>query len=151
MDERRDDPQIQKLFMTVSHAYFVSLFHQLNEIGIHPGQVPLLMLLQRDRELSQKEIAYRLCLSAPTVTMSIRRLEKSDMVGKCQDKKDQRVSRIYLTEKGRECTEQIKKIFDANEKKLVRGFSEAELCLFQRFCRQLRENIKTLERGMEEA
>ena len=43
----------------------------------------MLMLLQRDRELSQKEIASRLCLSAPTVTMSIRRLEKSDMVGKC--------------------------------------------------------------------
>lgn len=149
MDEK-DNAQIQKMLMTVSHEYFVSLYHQMDEIGIHPGQVPLLVLLSREKELSQKEITVRLGLSAPTVTTSIRRMEKGNLVDRRQDEKDQRVSRIFLTEKGRKCTAQIQKIFDANEKKLIQGFSEAELCLFQRFCRQLKENIKTLERSQEQ-
>ena len=143
----QEDTQIQKLLMRVSHAYFVSMYHQLDEIEVHPGQVPLLILLNRERELSQKEIAGKLCISAPTVATSIRRMEKGQMVDRRQDEKDQRVSRIFLTEKGKACTAQVQKIFAENEKKLIQGFSEAELCLFQRFCEQLEENIKTLERG----
>ena len=133
--------------MQASHAYFVRLYHQLDEIGIHPGQLPLLRLLDIQDGLSQKEIASRLSLSAPTVTMSIRRLEKNGLVSRQQDQRDQRVSRIYLTDLGESCAAQIEKILVQNEKVLQRGFNEAELCLLKRFCEQLRENIQQSEGG----
>lgn len=95
-----ENNEIQELLMQASHAYFVRLYHQLDEIGIHPGQLPLLRLLDIQDGLSQKEIASRLSLSAPTVTMSIRRLEKNGLVSRQQDQRDQRVSRIYLTDLG---------------------------------------------------
>ena len=65
--------EIQELLMGVSHAYFVKIYHQLKQIGIHPGQLPIIKLLDFHDGLSQKEIAGKLFLSAPTVTMSIRR------------------------------------------------------------------------------
>ena len=150
MEETRENLSVQKLLMSVSHAYFVSLYHQLKELGVHPGQVPLLFLLEREDRLSQKEIVERLGLSAPTVTMSIRRLEKGEFVTRRQDENDQRVSRICLSGKGRDCTARMQEIFDDNEKKLTRGFRETELCLFHRFCEQLKENIQTLEGGNRE-
>lgn len=149
MEKNGEEIQIQKLLMSVSHAYFVSTFHQVKALGIHPGQLPILKLLMHERGLSQKEIAKRLCLSPPSVTMSIQRMEKAGMVSRSQDEKDQRVSRIDLTEKGKKYTDEIEKIFEKNEKKLRQGFSEAEICLFDRFCRQLKENIGQLERRPE--
>ena len=60
--------EIQELLMGVSHAYFVKIYHQLKQIGIHPGQLPIIKLLDFHDGLSQKEIAGKLFLSAPTVT-----------------------------------------------------------------------------------
>ena len=138
---------IQELLMGVSHAYFVKIYHQLKQIGIHPGQLPIIKLLDFHDGLSQKEIAGKLFLSAPTVTMSIRRMEKANMVSRRQDEKDQRISRIYLTEEGRASAAKIAALQEENEKMLRRGFSEAEIYLFKRFCEQIKENIKELERG----
>ena len=139
--------EIQELLMGVSHAYFVKIYHQLKQIGIHPGQLPIIKLLDFHDGLSQKEIAGKLFLSAPTVTMSIRRMEKANMVSRRQDEKDQRISRIYLTEEGRASAAKIAALQEENEKMLRRGFSEAEIYLFMRFCEQIKENIKELERG----
>ena len=137
--------EIQELLMGVSHAYFVKIYHQLKQIGIHPGQLPIIKLLDFHDGLSQKEIAGKLFLSAPTVTMSIRRMEKANMVSRRQDEKDQRISRIYLTEEGRASAAKIAALQEENEKMLRRGFSEAEI--YKRFCEQIKENIKELERG----
>ena len=108
--------EIQELLMGVSHAYFVKIYHQLKQIGIHPGQLPIIKLLDFHDGLSQKEIAGKLFLSAPTVTMSIRRMEKANMVSRRQDEKDQRISRIYLTEEGRASAAKIAALQEENEK-----------------------------------
>ena len=68
------------------------------------------------------------------------------MVERKNDEKDQRVMRIYLTEKGRRLTETAKMYIEENEKALFRGFSESELCLMKRFFKQMADNLEGVTR-----
>lgn len=133
------------LFMRASHAYFQKSFQQLNNIGLHPGQPPMLWHIFEEEGLSQKELARRLQVKPPTVNVSLQRMERADYICRRQDEKDQRVSRIYLTEKGRQLASRIGVIMKANEEQITRGLTEAEVCLLSRFLKQLIANIGSIE------
>ena len=145
MTDEKLENSIQGLFMRATHVYFQKNFQLLNEFGLHPGQPPMLWHLFREEGLSQKELACRLKVKPPTVNVSLQRLEKADYICRSQDERDQRVSRIYLTEKGRELAERLERMMAENEVQMTRNFTEAEICLLSRFLRQLTENIEAIE------
>lgn len=145
MKDEKLDNTIQGLFMRATHTYFQKNFHQLNGFGLHPGQIPVLWHLFREEGLSQKEIANRVKVKPPTVNVSLQRLEKMECIYRKQDTKDQRVSRIYLTEKGRDLSKRIERVIQNNEIQMTRNFTEVEICLLGRFLKQLIENIESME------
>lgn len=53
-------------------------FGQMQELGIYPGQIPVLGLLAHKDGLSQREIAEKLHIKPPTVNVTVQRLEKRD-------------------------------------------------------------------------
>lgn len=128
--------------MELSHLYFLKNFNQFSEKGLHPGQLSMIRLLMKNPGLSQREIARRLHVKPPTVTVGIRRLEKNEFLYKKTDSEDQRITRIYLTEKGVEVYDEIQKIMNENEQLLFKDFSETEICLMHRFFIQMIHNIK---------
>lgn len=136
---------IQELVMRTAHAYFQKNFQQLQGIGLHPGQPPVLCQLYREEGLSQREIAQRLKVKPPTVNVSLQRMERASYIYRKQDEKDQRVSRIYLTERGRQLVCQIERVMEKNEAQMTRNFTEAEICLLSRFLEQIIENIESIE------
>ena len=81
--------------------YVEKCFGKLKGLGIHPRQMPILAVLWKEDGCSQKELASQLGVKPPTVTVSIQRLEKIGIIVRKQDEKDQRISRIYLTEEGK--------------------------------------------------
>lgn len=135
---------LQGLFLKITHEYFVKNFRQFMDIGIHPGQIPVLRILNAEKGLSQKEIARELHIKPPTVTMTIKRLEKAGYVRRAQDQRDQRIVRIFLTEEGQKANARIEEVMDNNERILAKGFSQTELCLFYRFFQQMLENIESI-------
>ena len=50
----------------------------MQELGIYPGQIPVLGLLAYKDGLSQREIAEHLRIKPPTVNVTVQRLEKQD-------------------------------------------------------------------------
>lgn len=133
------------LFMQASHAYFQKSFQQLNNIGLHPGQPPMLWHIFEEEGLSQKELARRLQVRPPTVNVSLQRMERADYICRRQDEKDQRVSRIYLTEKGRQLAEQIGEMMKDSNSRMTQGFTEAEICLLTRFLKQMIVNMESIQ------
>ena len=97
---KETEDSLQNMLVKLTHLYFKRAFAALKETDIHPKQVPLLGLLSTQEGQSQREIPQALKISAPTVAVSIKRLEKSGILERRADEKDQRMSRIYLTEKG---------------------------------------------------
>ena len=104
-------------------------------------KIPLLHLLGTQEGLSQKEIAQKLGIKPPTVNVSIQRMEKGGYVYRQADLKDQRVTRIYLTDKGKEIEEKIVAMMAESEEIIIRGFSESEICLVKRMLRHMADNL----------
>lgn len=140
IDKRRDS--IQGCILEVSHAFLQRNFEKAMELQVHPGQIPVFRILSEHEGFSQREIAEELKIKPPTVNVSIQRMEKSGFVYRKPDVQDQRVTRVYLTEKGRQVDEKLKKIMDDNEEVITRGFSESELCLLKRMLREMTENLE---------
>ena len=101
-DEKERQSSFLSLFMKVDRYFMTKCFGQMQELGIYPGQIPVLGLVSGRDGLSQREIAKILHIKPPTVNVSIQRLEKAGFLYKKPDEKDQRVTRIYMTEKGKE-------------------------------------------------
>ena len=123
------DMSFLSMFMRIDRRFMGKCFGQMQELGIYPGQIPVLGLLAYKDGLSQREIAEHLRIKPPTVNVTVQRLEKAGFLFRKADEKDQRVSRIYLTEKGKQAKERGMKRVEENEKILLDGFSDAELCL----------------------
>ena len=138
------DSNIQELLTEIARRYTGKCFGQFMEIGIYPRQMPIMGLLKEHDGYSQSELAARMHVKPPTVTVTVHRLEKAGMVIRRPDKKDQRVTRIYLSEKGRQVMEKATQAVAEHEKILFGDFSEAELCLMRRFFLQILENIQKI-------
>ena len=123
------------MFMKVDRHFMTKCFGQMQELGIYPGQIPVLGLVSGRDGLSQREIAKILHIKPPTVNVSIQRL----------DEKDQRVTRIYMTEKGKEIKAKALERIHKNEAVMMEGFSEAEQCLLRRFLEQILVNIEKIQ------
>ena len=142
--ENNNEKSIQRLIMEISRMYMEKCFGKLKSLGIHPRQMPILAVLWKEDGCSQKELASQLGVKPPTVTVSIQRLEKIGIIVRKQDEKDQRISRIYLTEEGKAIINEGMRMAKEGEKQVLNGFSESELCLMKRFCIQIKENIAAM-------
>ena len=142
MEAEKREEDLQNLFIRLTHLYFKKAFALVKDTGIHPNQVPLIGLVYCREGISQKEISQALRISPPTVAVSIKRLEKAGIIERRADGKDQRLSRIFLTEKGRAVTGKVRECIKEKEKALFKGFSESEVCLLRRFFLQMIQNLE---------
>ena len=65
-------------------------------------------------------------LSHPTVSGLLSRLEQKGFIALRTDDNDRRSKRIYILPKGAECHDRMHRVIEANERRMVEGFSEAE-------------------------
>lgn len=140
--EQDNEKSIQRLIMEISRMYMEKCFVKLKKVGIHPRQIPILAVLYRRDGCSQKELAQELGVKPPTVTVSIQRLEKNGLLIRRQDEKDQRVSRIYLSDAGNAIIKEGMQMAREGEKQILSGFSESELCLSEDFVSRLRKILR---------
>lgn len=142
--EEERSRSLQGAFMRLMHRYTEVCFVQLKHVGIHPGQLPFLKIIKYSEGISQSELATRLHVKPPTIAVSVKRLEKAEVIYRRPDPDDMRISRIYLTEKGMELAGQIEVLLEANEKALAAGFSEEELELAKCFFDRMVQNLDVL-------
>lgn len=142
INNEMDDDSFQDLFIKMSHLYFKKTYQQLADTGVHPGQIPMIKLLGESEGLSQRELSDRLHIKPPTVTVSLRRMERSGLIERIADVNDQRRIRIYLSEKGKSFNKKTHELVKTNEQYLFEGFTEGEVYLLKRFLQQLITNLE---------
>lgn len=132
---------LQGVFMEVVRLHFVRMTSLMESKGIHHGQQHVLTILKHKDGCSQKQIAEILRVKPATMTVMIQRMEKNGLVIKKQDENDQRVWRIFITNKGREdckiANEMREKLFDES----FSNFTDEEKILFRRLLLQIRSNL----------
>ena len=113
----------------------------LNQLGLYTGQEMVLFQLWRQEGTTQSELAEILCVGAPTMTKSLKRLEQAGLVERRQDSEDARVFRVYLAPRGQALEAPVRKIWQDLETMTVEGLSEAEKKQLRRLLDRLEANL----------
>lgn len=142
---------IQACFMRLMHRYTSVNYKRFLGIGIHPGQLAFVKAIKEHEGISQRELAEGLHVKAPTVAVAVKRLEKANVVCRRPDPKDQRISRLYLNQKGKEIAEEVIHMLEENEAVLTEGFSEEELKKLREFFQRMSENMERFAKPDEKA
>lgn len=130
------------VFLEILKLHHYRTHTLLDEIGIYPGQPHLLFILSKKDGRSQKELAEILHIKPSTIAVMLKRMEKSKLVERKQDNEDQRISRVYLTDKGREICNKANEIMQNLEKECFDNFSVEEKIILRRLLMQMRNNLR---------
>lgn len=136
-----DNIDIWKIFGHIGKLHFLRNQRQLDELGLYPGQPPLLTLLLKKDGQSQREIAKLLMIKPATVNVMIKRMEKSGFLRKEQDVQDLRISRIFITDKGKDLAKKLCEIHKEGTDEYLRNFTEEEKEELYNLLCKIRDNI----------
>jgi DNA-binding MarR family transcriptional regulator len=133
------------LLLRIVKAHRGLLRHRMHAHGLHRGQPPVLFALQEKDGMANSELAEFLEITPATLTNKIKRMERLGLVTKQRDPEDARISRIYLTEKGRGIMDNLRETNLAMEAVLLKGFSKEEIKSIKSQLERVLENIEAEE------
>jgi DNA-binding MarR family transcriptional regulator len=110
------------------HHYMMAREFELRGLSkaTHPFLLFALKNAEKDKPLSQKEIAEKLGVAPPTAAVSIRRMEKAGLLAKRADREDSRRNCITITPKGEKLVKECKEAFDDIDRRMFEGFSRQD-------------------------
>jgi len=141
MAHQTDEESIDFLLVQVSKLHRSRAHHLLESLGLYRGQPHVLRALWEQEGMTHGELAAQLQVQPATITKMIQRMEKAGFVARRPDPKDQRVSRVYLTEAGRMVQGEVERVWRTLEDETFAGFTFEERILLRRFFLQIRENL----------
>ena len=121
----------------------------LDETGVYQAQHRLLMEIARNPNFSQNDIARTMDVSAATVAVSLKKLEKGGYICRVTDEADNRLNKITITEKGNAVVEQSRKIFRSTDQKVFAGFAEEEKHTLSVLLHKLDVNLDKMEEELK--
>jgi len=153
MDKNMDNNYIDKIsnkevirqliIFAMKHRRIMQKF--LDETGVYQAQHRLLMEIFRNPDVSQNDIARSMDVSAATIAVSLKKLEKGGYIKRETVEEDNRFNKITITEKGNKVVEQSKQIFDLVHQKVFEGFSEEEKRTLFTLLQKLNSNLDRME------
>lgn len=146
MDDQTDETRIQKLILEFGKLYSSMNFRKVQDLGMHPGHLHVLRTVGSREGISQREIADQLHIKPPTVAVTVRRMEKSGLIFRKESEADLRISRIFLSEKGKRIYQETEDLICKNEKTLLRGLSQDEINCLEKCLKQMMKNMEAARR-----
>jgi MarR family transcriptional regulator, transcriptional regulator for hemolysin len=127
----------------VFESAFDQQLRKKTDITVAQSRVIGALALVKD-EMTQKEIANRIGIEAPTIVPIIDKLEEQGIVIRRPDHNDRRNNMIFLTHKSEAKWEMIIECALELEKASRQGLSEEELQITKRTLRKIAQNVAAL-------
>ncbi len=122
---------------TISHKNALQKY--TNSVGLHSGQVFVMMELWKTDGQRQIDLAARLNLSAPTVNKILGGLLENDFVTRARYEDDARSTRIFLTQKGLDVREALEQAWEQLEEQTLSGLTDTEALMLKQLLQKLCE------------
>lgn len=121
-------------------------FNQLaNDEGLFSGQQHIILLLKHGEGLTVSQVAEVIGVAPATASVSIKRMEKAGFIEKRSDEVDARITKLYLTSKGKAIPDKIREKINEQEKFITNGFTDEEVALFTEFLERALKNLNETE------
>ena len=134
-------PKAGLLINEISKLFHDRMRKNSEDLGFKTGYRQILRFLAHEDGVTQVDIARDAHFTAPTVSVTLKKMEDEGLIFRKTDKNDTRRTRVFITEKGREWEKRLfEKIMDC-ETILIRGLSADETEELCRLLGKVRENI----------
>lgn len=145
MIEPQPPETIGQLLGAISHLHHKRMRDTWESLGLHRGQPFVLHMLWEEDGRTHTELAGILQRSPATISNMIKRMEKAGFVDRRSDPRDERVSRVYLTDAGRQIKAAVEATWRSFEGQTFSGFSQAELDTLQTLLARVFDNLTSEE------
>ncbi len=140
-------PKKEKTKLTAKINDVSKLFNdELNKkcagIDISPATRRILFYLSGKDQVNQLYIVRQTRLKAPTISVSLSRLEKKGIISRRTSDTDMRNMEVSLTEKGEEIDKKIRSFSDSIDKRMMKGITEEEIETCLKVLKKLQNNMK---------
>jgi DNA-binding MarR family transcriptional regulator len=142
MEHERLSKTTGYLLGQVCRAHHGRIRAELHDIGLYRGQQFVLCTLWKEEGVTHSELAGRLNVHPATVTNALKRMERAGFLERRADPEDQRVSRVYLTEAGREIRGAVERVWADLEQQTFEGFADEERETLERLLARVYENLE---------
>ena len=115
-----------------------------SNIGLFPGQPPLLMLIYQNNGCTQNELSKKLNIKPASMTEALKRMEKAGLIERRCDEKDLRLTRVFLSATGNSLVQEALEIGKQIEKECFINFTEEEKKTFLRLMDNLNSGLKKI-------
>ncbi|MFJ6325010.1 MULTISPECIES: MarR family winged helix-turn-helix transcriptional regulator [unclassified Rhizobium] len=114
----------------------------LTASGLYAGQDGVILALSASDGLPAGSLAQKLGVKAPTMTRTIGRMEAQGFVERRPDAEDARLTKVYLTEAGRNSVSEIESSAASCDELATRGFSEKDIRSLVRLLKAIENNLQ---------
>lgn len=122
-------------------AYRTYLEKAMSAIGLHSGQIFVLISLWKTDGQSQIDLVKNLSLTAPTVNKMVKSLVKSGFIECRKCSTDGRLARVFLTDKGIQCQSLVAEQWGKIETQSYSNLTETEKLVLSQLFVKLKENL----------
>ena len=99
---------------------------KLESIGLHHAQGMILSRLWQEDGVSQRALAEYLHITPPTACNTLQRMERDGWIDRRRDEVDQRIVRVYLTQKASDLHEEARASFRELDHEMGSALSDEE-------------------------
>lgn len=115
---------------------------EFKEYDLTKGQYLYLVRICENPGIIQEKLAEMIKVDRTTASRAIGKLEINGFIEKRDDKNNQKIKKLYPTEKGENVYPFIKKENDYSNMKALVGFSESEIEIISNLLQRVRKNIE---------
>lgn len=116
---------------------------ELEKIGMRASYRHVMKPLMESDGLTQLELVKITKLKAPTISITLRNMEREGIVRREKNDNDRRETHVYITDKGRKMHAKILEAFDKAEEVMLRNISEDDLATLNGILSRMEDNLKS--------
>jgi DNA-binding MarR family transcriptional regulator len=119
-----------------------ALARELSPFDVAPAQWTILLHLWGDEGINQREISKRVGVEEATVTRTVDRLVRDDLVVRKINNQNKRQYELYLTKKGRALKDDLIPVVQNLNRNVLKNLSPTEFAELVRLLRLIREAVE---------
>lgn len=126
-----------------SYMFGVYVCQELERIGMRYSYRHIMKPLMENENLTQLELVKITNLKAPTISITLRNMERDGIVRREKNDSDRRETHVYITDKGKKMYAKVLAALEKAEKTMLKGLTEKELKAVSASLKKMSENLKT--------
>lgn len=116
---------------------------EFERIGMRYSYRHIVKPLMENEKLTQLELVNITGLKAPTISITLRNMERDGIVKREKNISDRRETYVFITDKGKKMYAKVLSALDKAEKIMLKGLSEEELVAMCDTLNKMGENLKS--------